>query len=135
MKQGKRQLLIDIMNGRNSEITSKTVITQDTLKLIEHETKRVGRPRYNWYVSAIDKYWDNIKTEYKREHRFAPFDIGNEVQCKIMIQAADKHGAYNKNKYQSYNAAHTVQIQYTQQACTHSSIYSHLYIHTTTHIY
>ena len=37
-EKGKRKLLIEIIAGRNSEVTSKTVIKQDTLKLIEYET-------------------------------------------------------------------------------------------------
>ena len=91
MKKGKRNLLIEIIIiGRSREITSKRVIKQDTLKLIEYETKRVGRPRYNWYLSAIEAYWDKIKTEHKREHRFTPFDINDTEQCKVIIESAEE---------------------------------------------
>ena len=39
------KLLIEIINARGTDITGQIVITENNMTLLEHETKRTGRPK------------------------------------------------------------------------------------------
>ena len=95
------KLLVDIINARGTDITGQIVITENNMTLLEHEIKRSGRPKYNWCLDAIEKYWNKIKTEYRPEFRFDAFNIHDSNQKDIIFQAAaegwgtDKEGKRN----------------------------------------
>ena len=84
------KLLIEIINARSNDITGQIVIRENSMQLIEHEVKRHGRPKFNWYLEAIEKYWNFIKTKHKIEYRYTAFDIQSQEQTNIIFQAAAK---------------------------------------------
>ncbi len=71
-------------------MVGQIVINGDNLHLIEHETKRSGRPKFNWYLNALEKYWQLIKTKYKPEYRYTPLNINNSSHTNLILKAADE---------------------------------------------
>ena len=91
---------IEILQKRNSDVTSQMVIKDSNLHLIEHGRKRSGRPKYNWYLNAIDKYWQLIKTKYKTEYRFTPLNLSDTSQYSVITQAAEEGWPFNDKNFQ-----------------------------------
>ena len=84
----RRKLLAELVNNRDTDILSNITIVDDTLKLKEHNKKRVGRPKFNWYLNALEQYWNFIKAEHQTQYRFDMLDISNQEHTKVIIEAA-----------------------------------------------
>ena len=86
----RRRWLIAVINNRGLDPTGLIVIEDDTLQLIEYGLKRVGRPKYNWYIQALNKYWEYLKSINYNHNVRGNFDIDNSMHTAIIIQAADE---------------------------------------------
>ena len=62
------------------------------------EEKRSGRPKYNWYLNAIDKYWQLIKTKYKTEYRYTPLNLSDASQYNVITQTAEAGWPFTDKK-------------------------------------
>ena len=89
-EEQKLKLLIETLQKRNSDVVGQTVLNGNNLHLIEHETKRSGRPKFNWYLNAIEKYWQLIKTKYNQAYRYEPLNLNNISHTNLILQAADE---------------------------------------------
>ena len=89
-EEQKLKLLIDTRQKRNSDVGGQIVLNGNHLHPIEHETKRSGRPKFNWYLNALDKYWLLLKTKYNQTYRYEPLNLSNINHTNLILQAADE---------------------------------------------
>ena len=86
----RRKWLIAVINNRGLDPTGLIVIEDDSLQLIEYGIKRCGRPKYNWYLHALDKYWKYLcEIKYNQKTK-GNFDIDNEEHTSTIIKAAEE---------------------------------------------
>ena len=91
----RKKLLIEILNGNEDDPTGHFIKQGNNLALIEYNKKRSGRPKYNWYLHALEKYWSYLYTNNRRVEMTRTFDIHNKVQTKIIIEEAQRYTGYH----------------------------------------
>ena len=99
-EQQKLKLLIETLQKRDSDIIGQMVINENNLHLIEYGKKRSGRPKYNWYLNAISKYWQLIETQYKTEYRYTPLNLNDISQENTIIQAAEEGWPFSDKNFE-----------------------------------
>ena len=57
----RRKFIIEIITTENEDPITSICIDKETLKLNSYNSRRVGRPRNNWWTQAIANYWNYLR--------------------------------------------------------------------------
>ena len=65
----------------------RKICIDNNLRLIEHATKRVGRPRINWWLEGLTEFWKEIRQE-SDSFRNSAVDLANELHTTYIKTVA-----------------------------------------------
>ena len=90
----RREILRMIKNRHlKDDMNNDITFEPSTLKLIEHDKKRVGGPRNNWWIEGKRKLW-----EWNKDMKLIPdttnkprMDENNQTHVQILCKLADKY--------------------------------------------
>ena len=81
MKSNARHLIIEIINTQQTDPIRNICIDTESLQLMEYITKRLGRPRHNWWNQALSKFWSQVDTGIE-------LDMKNQRHTAVIKEAA-----------------------------------------------
>ena len=67
----------------------RSVCANENLRLIEHATKRIGRPRNNWWVQALTNFWNYLREQRIPAYRYVDLDVSNPDHISILIEQSN----------------------------------------------
>ena len=79
----RRKLVVQIINAPQAD-PIRGATADANLRLIEYSTKRVGRPRNNWWTFALNQYWDHIIQQYHPELRGTALNLDSNQHIDIL---------------------------------------------------
>ena len=87
-EQQRRKLITEIIDATRDDPIKK-VCVDDQLHLVEHDGKRIGRPRNNGLINAVLNYW-----EYLRRNQFKgismEFNFNNPAHVATIKRAVEQ---------------------------------------------
>ena len=66
----------------------RTVVCDDNLQLVEHETKRVGRPKNSWWIHTVQNFWDYLRKHIHQQYRTRDLDWSNANHINVLKATA-----------------------------------------------
>ena len=87
----RRKLITTILQSPQEDPITNKCVDKSTLSLKGYATRRVGRPRFNWWVQGLQKYWENLTREYLPHYRAQEFS----QECRehlVLIELAARNG-------------------------------------------
>ena len=93
------QTISQIIHHKDEEDTRVSItFNRDTLHITEYSTKRIGRPKFAWWIFALDNLW----LEYRKTseaHRYTPLNLDKLEHLEIVKQTAkENYEAQQKKK-------------------------------------
>ena len=80
-----------IIHKKDEEDTRVSItFNKDTLQITEYNTKRIGRPKFAWWIYALDDLWQKYKIT-NETHRYTPMDLDNPAHLEIIKQVAKEN--------------------------------------------
>ena len=78
-------------------------IDKHTLKINEYNTKRIGRPKFAWWIHAMDDLWLTYQKS-NEAHRYTPMNLDNPDHIELVKQTAKQivEEQHKKKKNDSY---------------------------------
>ena len=89
-EERRRKLVVEILNGEADDPISNICIDRSTLELRDYQSRRVGRPRYNWWIFGLNNYWNFLKTHYFRQYRWTELNLGNTQHINTLRLGAEQ---------------------------------------------
>ena len=71
-----------------TDLIADICIDTTTLALKDYGTRRVGRPRYNWWEHGLQHYWDYLTKEPLHQYNGHAFSQTNRAHAELLKQAA-----------------------------------------------
>jgi len=90
-EQQRRKLIIAVLRSPQTDPITDICVDKSTLKLKDYETRRVGRPRFNWWIHGLHNYWAYLTRKYLPHYRTQEFSIENREHL-VMIELAANNG-------------------------------------------
>ena len=57
-------MIAEIIAANGEDSINEICLVRDTLQLKEHDIRRVGRPRNNWWYFALSDYFSYLQRDY-----------------------------------------------------------------------
>jgi exonuclease III len=83
----RKQLLIAKLIRQEDTALTEVTLDAVTLRMVEYNYKRVGRPRLAWYDTTLVEYWRGC-TKPEPNLRWAQLDLDNQVHVNFIKEAA-----------------------------------------------
>ena len=76
-EQRRRKLIAEIVMSTDGDPIGDICVDRNTLRLKDYGTRRVGRPRNNWWNCGIKQYWEYLQQFHIMEIRGQQYDENN----------------------------------------------------------
>ena len=83
----RRKLIITIIRSDQEDPITDICTNKDTLKLKSYDTRRVGRPRFNWREYGLKHYWEYLIEKHLTHRRGQDFSFDNREHVALIQQA------------------------------------------------
>ena len=83
----RRHLLIRILSADPQDPIRAICVGEDMWDLKEYDTKRVGRPRNNWWMEGMRKYWELLTRSFYPQFANIAYDGNNPLHLATLREA------------------------------------------------
>lgn len=99
----RRKTISQIIHHKETEDPRISItFNKDTLQINEYNTKRVGRPKFAWWIFALDDLWLSYQ-KTSETHRYTPMNLDNPEHIEIIKQTAAKNYEEQEKKKKKKN--------------------------------
>ena len=85
----RRKMIAEVIAANEEDPISEICLVTDTLQLKEHDKRRVGRPRNNWWYLALSDYFSFLKRTYFPGLWGQPFSFDDARHVRAIKEAVE----------------------------------------------